>query len=196
MDKVFKCLGSTNHSKEERQKEDFYSTPLYVTDKVLRWIKDNIPQSVNWRVWEPAAGNGKMVTSLKNNGFDVVAYSDIVDRGLPNVEIFDFLKAEKKENVDCIFTNPPYSKALEFAEKALSLLNDGGYYCFLGRIQFLEGKKRRELFNKFPPKFVLVFSERVDCWKDDIEPKSSSAMCYAFYIFKKGFEGKPTIDWL
>lgn len=196
MDKVFKCLGATNHAVGERQEEDYYSTPEYVTNKILKWVKENLPESSNWNVWEPAVGGGRMVNSLKENGFNVVACSDVVDRGFPNVEILDFLKAEKKDNVNCIFTNPPYSKALEFAEKALGLLNDGDYYCFLGRIQFLEGKKRREFFNKNPPKNVLVFSERVDCWKDDKKPKSSSAMCYAFFIFKKGFSGKPTIDWI
>ena len=38
-----------------------------------------------------------MINSLKNNGFNVTNYSDIVDRGLPGVEIADFLEAEKKE---------------------------------------------------------------------------------------------------
>ena len=196
MDKVFKCLGATNHAAGERQKDDFYSTPEYVTDKVCNWLKENIPESLNWKIWEPAAGNGRMINSLKNNGFNVTNYSDIVDRGLPGVEIVDFLKAEKKENIDCIFTNPPYSIATEFAEKALNLLEDDGYYIMLGRIQFLEGKKRGKLFDKYPPKHVLIFRERVDCWKDDIETKTSGALCYAFFIFKKGFKGKPTIDWI
>lgn len=108
MDKVFKCLGATNHAVGERAKDDFYSTPEYVTDKVCGWLKKNIPESLNWKIWEPAAGNGRMINSLKNNGFNVTNYSDIVDRGLPGVEIADFLEAEKKENIDCIFTNPPY----------------------------------------------------------------------------------------
>ena len=137
-----------------------------------------------------------MINSLKNNGFNVTNYSDIVDRGLPGVEIADFLEAEKKENIDCIFTNPPYSIATEFAEKAMDLLEDEGYYIMLGRIQFLEGKKRGKLFDKHPPKYVLIFRERVDCWKDDIETKTSGALCYAFFIFKKDFKGKPTVDWL
>ena len=196
MDKVFKCLGATNHAVGERQKDDFYSTPEYVTDKVCSWLKKNIPESLNWKIWEPAAGNGRMINSLKNNGFNVTNYSDIVDRGLSGVEIADFLEAEKKENIDCIFTNPPYSIATEFAEKALSLLEDEGYYIMLGRIQFLEGKKRGKLFDKHPPKYVLIFRERVDCWKDDIETKTSGALCYAFFIFKKDFKGKPTVDWL
>ena len=195
MDKVFKCLGATNHAVGQRQSEDYYTTPEYVTDKLCNWLKENIPESLNWDIWECAAGNGRIINSLKNNGFEVVTYSDIVDRGLPGVEILDFLNAEKKD-VDCILTNPPYSVATEFAEKALSLLDENGYYIMLGRIQFLEGKKRGKLFDKNPPKYVLIYRERVDCWKDDVETKSSGALCYAWFIFEKGFNGKPTIDWL
>lgn len=194
---VLTTLGTKDGSTKDRQAEDFYSTPEYVTDKICEWLKENIPESANWKIWEPACGNGRMVNSLKNNGFNVTNFSDIVDRGVNNVEILDFLNCEKnKKGVNCIFTNPPYSKATEFAEKALSILEDDGYYIFLGRIQFLEGKKRKKLFKKYPPKYVLIFSERVNCWKDDKKPECSGALCYAFFIFKKDFNEKPTIDWL
>lgn len=192
---VLTTLGTTNGSKKFQEPNGYYTTPEYVTDKICIWLKENIPSSINWKIWEPACGNGRMVNSLKNNGFNVTNTSDIIDRGVSNVEICDFLKSEKKD-VDCIFTNPPYSLATEFAEKAMELLDDNDYYIFLGRIQFLEGKKRRKFFEKYPPKHVLVFSERVDCWKDDKKPSSSGALCYAFFVFEKGFKGKPQIGWL
>lgn len=109
MDKVYKCLGASNHSKEEREKDDFYSTPASVTLAAIKWLKKNIPECVEWKIWEPAAGNGRMVEALKDAEMNVVAMSDIVDRGYPNVEMEDFLNAtEMKNGANCIFTNPPY----------------------------------------------------------------------------------------
>ena len=34
------------------------------------------------------------------------------------------------------------------------------------KVQFLEGKRRKEFFKKFPPKVVYVFSERIMCAKN------------------------------
>ena len=55
-----------------------------------------------------------------------------------------------------ILTNPPYKYAQEFVEHALALLKVGGYCVMLLKIQFLEGKARRKLFDKYPPKYVYV----------------------------------------
>lgn len=197
MDKVYKCLGASNHSKEEREKDDFYSTPNSVTIAATRWLKKNIPECVDWKIWEPAAGNGRMIEALKDAEMNVVAMSDIVDRGYSGVVLEDFLNAtEMKDDSNCIFTNPPYKLATEFLDKFLQISKDGDYYIFLGRLQFLEGEKRGKLFDKCPPKKVLIFRKRVDCWKNDIPPEGSGAVCYAWFVFQKGFKGKPEIDWL
>ena len=105
-------------------------------------------------------------------------------------------KEEMPEETKTIITNPPYSLAKEFVEHSMDLLDNDEYCIMLLKIQFLEGKARKELFKKYPPKFVLVFSERQKCLKNDKDTGGSSAVCYCWFIWQKGFNGKPLIDWL
>ena len=43
---------------------------------------------------------------------------------------------------------------------------------------------------------VYVFSNRVHCFKNDINTGHSSPVNYAWYIFRKGHQGQPVIEWL
>ena len=63
------------------------------------------------------------------------------------------------------------------------------------KIQFLETKKRRELFNKYPPKYIYVFSERIECGKNGIFT-GGSAICFAWYVWEKDFKGDTIIKWI
>ena len=104
----------------------------------------------------------------------------------------DFLKSEEKWDGD-IITNPPYKFAQEFIEHALDIIPTGRkVYMFL-KLQFLEGKSRRELFRKYPPKTVFVSSSRILCAKngdfDGMRASGGSAVAYAWYEFEKGYTG-------
>ena len=60
-------------------------------------------------------------------------------------------------------TNPPFRYALEFVHKALELIPDGRKVVMFLRIQFLEGKARRKLFDEHPPQTVYVFTSGIKC---------------------------------
>ena len=85
--------------------------------------------------------------------------------------------------------------------KALDLIGEGHkVYMFL-KLTFLEGKARyRELFSKYPPKNIYVFSERVMCAKngkfDEMKAGGGSAVAYAWFVWQKGFTEKTTIEWI
>ena len=96
-----------------------------------------------------------------------------------------------------IITNPPYKFAKEFVNKSLDLIENGEYAIFLLKTTFLEGKSRRtELFDKHELKYVWVFSERVGCLKNDKPSKDSSAVSYSWFVFQKGYNNLPIIDWI
>ena len=98
-----------------------------------------------------------------------------------------------------IVTNPPFRACAEFVMHALSLIKDGGYVAMFLRLSFLEGKFRyNAIFRETPPLKVLVFSERITCYKnDDLKNgESGSAIAYAWFIWQKGTKEKPTIDWI
>lgn len=124
--------------------------------------------------------------------------SDIVDRGYPDTFILNFLhNTETNKQVD-IITNPPYKYAQEFVEKALQCVADGHKVAMFLKLTFLEGKKRKKLFEHNPPVRIYVSSSRLNCVKNgDFTLKTpSSAVAYAWYVWEKGFTGKPTIEWI
>jgi hypothetical protein len=87
--------------------------------------------------------------------------------------------------------------AQSFVEKALEVVKDGQYVIMFLKIQFLEGKERRKLFDKFPPKYVYVNSARQICYLNgDMSKKMSSATCYCWYVWEKGWKGEPIIRWI
>ena len=133
---------------------------------------------------------------LKRHGYNV-RNSDIVDRLHNNqIEILDFLASNEQWNGD-IITNPPYKYGKEFVEKALSVIQNGHKVVMFLKLQFLETKSRKKLFEIYPPKVIYVSSKRLHCaMNGDFEKfKQASAVCYAWFVWEKGFRGEPTVRW-
>ena len=190
---IFACQGASNHSEEEREANDYYATDPYVLKKLLE------VETFNNNIWEPACGAGHLSMVLEEHNYKV-KNSDIVYRGYPGTEIIDFLSIHKEDlngaQMD-IITNPPYKYAKEFVEKALGISNNGTKIAMFLKLTFLEGQKRRKLFDVAPPKIVYVFSKRVICAKNgEFEKVKGSAVSYAWFIWEKGFAGDPIIKWI
>lgn len=134
-----------------------------------------------------------MSNVLKDFGF-IVRSSDIVNRC--NNEVYDFLCIQNKKWDGDIITNPPYRYATEFVKKALQIVTKGQKVAMLLKIQFLEGKERRKLFDEHPPKTVYIFSNRVKCGKNGIFTNVRPAMAFAWFVWVKGYKGQTEIKWL
>ena len=92
-------------------------------------------------------------------------------------------------------TNPPYSQAVDFVEHSLKITEVGSKVAMFLKIQFLEGKKRKEFFKKYPPKYIYVASSRLRCAKNgEFDKYGSSAVCYAWFRLGKGFQGEPSVS--
>jgi hypothetical protein len=78
-------------------------------------------------------------------------------------------------------------------EHSLECANNVALLC---KIQFLEGVKRYKFFKEHPPKMVYVFSSRLKIYKNGIETKNSTMLCFAWFIWEKGYSGKTTVDWI
>ena len=184
---VYKTLGASNHCKEDREENDFYATDPDALVSLLN------KEEFNHKIWEPAVGCGHLAQLLKDNGY-IVRCSDIIDRGYPNTKIIDFLSYDGLFIGD-ILTNPPYSKAIPFINKAMNIFEKARRLIMLLKIQFLEGGKRGILFEQYPPEKIYVFCDRVECAKNG-EFSGGSAVAYAWFIWRKGFVGNTVIDWL
>lgn len=193
---VYTTLGASNHTQDEREQDDFYATDPVAIDLLLK-----VEKPCRY-IWECACGAGHLANRLVDYGYHVYQ-SDIKNRGEKLIYIEDFLKVtESKLPYGCdIVTDPPYKYAKEFVLKALELLKEGHKcYMFL-KLTFLEGIDRyKELFSRFPPKTVYVFPKRVLCAKNGdfngMKERGGSAVAYAWFVWEKGYTGKPTIDWL
>ena len=191
---TYAILGASNHSETERAENDFYATDPKTLEIFLKALKRDNLQLHN-HIWECACGKGHLSKVLETEGYDVWS-TDLIDRGYGTGNT-DFLKSIPDEWSGDILTNPPYKYAKEFVEKAIEIIRTGAYVIMLLKIQFLEGKDRRKLFDKFPPKYVYVNSARQLCYLNgDMSNKMSSATCYCWFIWQKGFTGEPIIRWI
>lgn len=191
---TFVTLGASNHSEKEREKNDFYATDPNSLEIFLKAIeRDDF--CLHKEIWECACGQGHLSKLLENNGYEVYS-SDLIKRGygIPNTNFLETIGHKLKRD---ILTNPPYKYAKEFVEHSLEMLEEG-YYCIMFlKIQFLEGQERRKLFNKYPPKYVYVNSTRQLCYPNgDMSKKMSSASCYCWFVWEKGWFGEPIIRWI
>ena len=192
---TFVTLGASNHTNSEREKNDYYATNPKALEIFLKKIKEDEIELDN-RIWECACGEGHLSKLLESYGYNVYS-SDLIDRKYGEFGV-DFLKQDFINYFEGdILTNPPYKYAKEFVEKALELVKDDKKVIMFLKIQFLEGKARRKLFEKYPPKYVYVNTSRQICYLNGkIKNKMSSPTCYCWFIWEKGFFGESIIRWI
>lgn len=192
---TFVMLGASNHTNKQREVNDFYATDPHALEIFLDKLEqDNIKLHRN--IWECACGQGHLSEVLKRKGYHVVS-SDIFDRGYENTYIINFLENINKNIKIDILTNPPYKYAQEFVEKSLEIQANGYYTIMFLKIQFLEGQARKKMFQKYPPKYVYVNSTRQMCaMNGEFEKYNATAICYCWFIWKKGWKGEPVIRWI
>lgn len=189
---IFTTHGASNHSEGERAEHDYYATDPEAVQKLLDI------EEFDFYVLEPCCGDGHISRVLESNSYNVESW-DIVQRSYDKqVGTRDFLQYNPKPRNDRdIITNPPYNQAMEFVVHALDISMETVKVAMFLKLTFLEGAKRKSLFSKYPPKKIYVFRNRVDCWKNGIKPdKPSKAVCYAWFIWEKGFNGKPIVGWI
>ena len=143
-------LGARNYALEERETHDYYATEPKALELLLE------VEEFSERVWECACGEGHLSKVLKAHGHKVLS-TDLIDRGY-GIGGIDFLQWSSPFDGD-IITNPPYKYALEFVEKALSLIPEGRKVAMFLKLQFLEGKARRAFFEKAPPPEPFTFQQ-------------------------------------
>lgn len=172
----------TSGPKEAREKDDYYPTPPYATEALLR------VENFTGRVWEPACGAGDISRAFMAAGHSVES-TDLVDRGFGTPRI-DFLM-EQELLAPNVVTNPPFKMADDFARHALDL--GAEKVALLLRINFLEGVTRRDVLQKLSR--VWVFSKRLTMTIGRTDAKGGM-IAYAWYVWDRAHTGKPELGWL
>lgn len=176
-------------AKSDRAENDYYATDPLAAHLLLE--REGFSQNV----WECASGENHLADVFRHYGY-TVRTSDIVKR-TPSTEVLDFLDCDVQHWDGDIITNPPYTNAQEFVEKALSVVSEGHKVAMFLRLQFLEGLHRYDLFKENPPKVVYVSSKRIRCGKEgEFNTSSSSIIAYAWFVWEKGYKGATNIEWI
>lgn len=179
---------------------DFYETPSWATKALLD------VESFKGGIWEPCSGHGAISKVLKQTYRPVVSSDIMPDAyGQGNVDFLQQsympLSPGPPTTIRNIVTNPPYRHAQEFVEHAIKLLplttEYSGKAAFLLKLTFLESAKRKKFFEKYPPKKVWVFSNRVTMFPHgQPEPKNGGTIAYAWFIWEAGYNDSPRIGWI
>lgn len=177
----------------KRVKNDYYATPPQATRDILDRVH------LEGSILEPACGEGHISKVMEEYYADQeIVSTDLIDRGYGTGGI-DFLKHDYGRKFDNVITNPPFAYAKEFIERGLELANEK--VIMFAKIQLLESEKRRELFQKYPPTYIYVFSKRVSPLRNGTEYDENgkpwaSTMCFAWYVWDKNCKQEPVIRWL
>ena len=199
---IYTTLGASNHVEKDRQENDYYATHPKATEMLCDL------ETFSKDILEPCCGEGHISKVLESRGYNVESM-DLIDRGYGTGGI-NFLEYNEVINKD-IVTNPPYSMAKEFVEHAMDIVTDGHNIAMFLKLTFLESESRKEMFRKYPPKKIWVSSNRILCGKNgdfyqrdkdgnikyskDGSPKElSSAACYAWFVWVKGYNGPIIVD--
>lgn len=190
---IYTTLGASNHTDKEREENDYYATEPRAIDLLLE------KEKFSHHVWECACGQGHLSNRLEEFGYKVFNSDLILRGGCNDAHQIDFLayKPENGRNDMDIITNPPYKYAKEFVEHALEISMESVKVAMFLKLTFLESTGRRKMFEKYPPKKVYVASGRLKCAKNgNFDSIGGSAAAYAWFVWEKGFKGKPTIEWI
>ena len=176
-----------------RVENDFYATH---PDSVKALLEK---ESVVFPALEPACGEGHISKEVENWAYPAkITSSDLIDRGY-GISGKDFLLEYEKNQFATVITNPPFNLFTEFVRRGLEVASKK--VIMFGKLQALEGQARANYLEKTPLKTVYVFKKRQQPLRDGKETdengkKLSSTMAFAWFVWEKGYEGRPEIKWL
>jgi hypothetical protein len=182
----------------DRRGRDFYATPTWVTEALLRHVRFSSP------IWEPCCGAGAISTVLATHGYEVIS-TDIAECGFGTPGV-DFLACRSvRSRCRSIITNPPYGEAAvhegqprssralqEFLRHALALTATvQGQLALLVRLQWIAGRRVSEMMMAAPFAAVLVLRRRIQ-WFDMGEQTNAGQHHHAWVVFDHAHPpGKP-----
>lgn len=163
-------MSSTNRG-AERSKFDYYVTPIPAIKHFLSEFER--PVLLRGEILDPCAGgdaNRPMsyptaLTEFSPFDPDIIRTIDIREDSRAG-SICDYLKTQMDHQPDVIISNPPFDLAVQFIEKALFDVKEGGIVVMLCRLNFFGSGKRKAFWHSNMPVWAYVHSERMSFTED------------------------------
>lgn len=194
--------GTSITGRKQNIEYDFYETPAWATEKAIEaMLVDGILNKYD-DVYEPCVGAGAISDILKIYGFENIRCSDIQTaeyiKGKKGINVYDL----DDELCDVVFTNPPYNLMTQKDKDGGSMLNEflrisKHKVILLLNIFFLSSKERKELLEQSHLRHVYIHSDRVTMYPyGEEKPKNGGTKMYAWFVWDKDYDGKPTLSWI
>ena len=137
-----------------RRENDAYYTPQWCIDAIMSRLYLGTIRSF----CEPAAGDGRIVRAVQAGKPRLKCITYDLNIGL------DYLGDLQPPKVDLVISNPPYSHALGFVERAV---NQASTAAMLLRLDFLGSQRRRPFWHRHPLTHLYVLTRRPSFTDDD-----------------------------
>jgi hypothetical protein len=176
----------------ERDPNDWYVEPEWCSERLFAMARE-----WGWglfSVWDPAAGCGRIVRSAL--AANIVAQGTDIDPKDPAVQRYDFFKYDRSV-VLTIVSNPPFSRAEEFARHALACSDNR--VVLLLPANWVQGDKRSRWLETTPLRRVLFLTPRPSMPPGSVVVSGgkpgNGTTDYAWFIWEHGYGEKAEIGW-
>lgn len=178
----------------ERDQYDWYVEPYECSLALIDTL------GLSGRIWDPAAGSGRILASAKLLGREVIG-SDIVRRTPLCEKVVDFLSITEPPDFDHIVTNPPFRHAEQFVLHAISLSKNSKTVSMLLPLVWMAGfSTKRNWLPKSPLTHILPMSPRPSMPPGAVieagEKPGNGTKDFAWFVWQCGYEGEPKIHFL
>lgn len=185
-------ISSTNRSDARSTHiSDYYVTPINKIEEFLREFSkhESIFYDNDIKILDPCAGGDQLhpmsyPQAIRNVGVEAqIDTIDIRQDSLADIKT-NYLTYNIQENYQIIITNPPFNIARGIIEKAINDVENNGFVIMLLRLNFLEGKLRKDLWEKYMPKYIFVHHRRMSF----TDKGGMDSIAYAHFVWQKKYE--------
>lgn len=176
---------------------EVFRTPEYAYKPLF----DYQPKWFTGRGFDPSAGDGRMIREIIRRGNPGPHFlNDIREEEMPalvdcgEATICDYLAMADPPACDFMITNPPFTKAVEFVQKAR--MHVSGPICILQSTRWQSTQKRSMWLRTAGLALVLNLPRRPQWEVDSGDVVRNNVMDFAWYIFLPDHDGRPEMDWL
>ena len=192
-----------------------YETDQWAVDAILRH------ELMTYHVVDPCVGKGRMAQAARALGhevhtMDIKDWSTVFPQAEKPMEVGDFLTSASPfpDNEATVFMNPPFSKACQFVDHSLDVLDAYKVICFQ-TFTWRSSDVRSDWWPKRPPARIWLCIDRASCFRFDVpedcpmpeactEKKqrkclkqgcmSATPTTHAFFVWERGHTGTTIND--
>ena len=188
---------SRRNIRARAKRYEVFRTPAYCYELLF----ERHPEWFVGRGFDPAAGDGRMIREIVQRGNSGPhLLNDIREEELSKMaacghaSVGDYLTMIDLPACDFMITNPPFTKAVEFVEKARTHIS--GPICILQSTRWQGTQRRSEWLRTAGLTVVLNLARRPQWEVDTGEIVRNNVMDFAWYVFLPSYCGRPEMDWL